>query len=246
MDSKDEMLGRIRAALGRAKPQRPQPLAAFTSRPVAADCARLAHQFQTEVEKIGGHVTFATSDHEVTRCLEGLMPAAGGVVAAVSDSATASRMGLRDWFAGRNASMVSTLGEFDRSGASSAGVSFEDNSPAEPLMERYKKALIDASMGVTSADYALADTGTLVLVSGGEQHRLISLVPPVHICLLDKSRILPNLADLLTRVQGESYADGKAPLAMTFITGPSRTADIELTLTMGVHGPRELHVIIHS
>ena len=99
---------------------------------------------------------------------------------------------------------------------------------------------IDATVGITTADYALADTGTLVLVSGGEQHRLISLLPPVHVCFLDPSRIFASLAELLEHLQVEYET---LPQAVTFITGPSRSADIELTITMGVHGPRALHVI---
>jgi len=123
--------------------------------------------------------------------------------------------------------------------------------------------LFESVLGVTTADFAIADTGTLVLVSernpqpssdrstptaapGGDQHRLISLVPPVHVCLLDTNRIFPNLAELITHVNGKYYRGDEPPLAMTFITGPSRTADIELTLTMGVHGPRELHVLLYD
>jgi L-lactate dehydrogenase complex protein LldG len=73
---------------------------------------------------------------------------------------------------------------------------------------------------------------------------LISLVPPVHICLLDRTRIVANLTELLSLVHKEFYLTGGPPLAMTFISGPSRTADIELTLTRGVHGPREVHVLL--
>jgi L-lactate dehydrogenase complex protein LldG len=123
--------------------------------------------------------------------------------------------------------------------------------------------LFESAMGVSTADFAIADTGTLVLVSernpepasdaasndarnGGDQHRLISLVPPIHVCLLDANRILPDLTELITHVNAKYYRNGEPPLAMTFITGPSRTADIELTLTMGVHGPRELHVLVYA
>ncbi len=102
---------------------------------------------------------------------------------------------------------------------------------------------IDATLGITSADYALADTGTLVLISGGEQHRLISLLPPVHVCFLDPSRIFASLTELLVHLQVEYETHGWLPQALTCITGPSRSADIELTITMGVHGPRALHVI---
>jgi L-lactate dehydrogenase complex protein LldG len=97
----------------------------------------------------------------------------------------------------------------------------------------------DAQVGVTSAEYALADTGTLVVMSAAEP-RLFSLLPPVHVALIESSRILSGLDELLTRVP--LPADSTA--SMVLITGPSRTADIEQILVRGVHGPGELHVVI--
>jgi L-lactate dehydrogenase complex protein LldG len=108
----------------------------------------------------------------------------------------------------------------------------------------YRRDLLDADVGVTFADYAVANTGTLALVSGGERHRLASLLPPVHVCLLDPSLILPDLGALLRRVAELRHARGDLPHALTLISGPSRTADIEHTVTTGVHGPRELHVLL--
>jgi L-lactate dehydrogenase complex protein LldG len=75
-----------------------------------------------------------------------------------------------------------------------------------------------------------------------ERNRLVSLVPPIHVAVLAASRIFPTLADVLSFLQtGEEVSP-----AVTFITGPSRTADIELTLTLGVHGPQQLYVIINE
>lgn len=104
--------------------------------------------------------------------------------------------------------------------------------------------LLACDLGVTGAQWGIAETGTLVLDSEAEKHRLVSLVPPVHVAILDADRILCTLGDALAAGRG----DGPAPLprALTFITGPSRTADIELTLVVGVHGPKQLHVILLS
>jgi L-lactate dehydrogenase complex protein LldG len=95
-------------------------------------------------------------------------------------------------------------------------------------------------VGITTAQAAIAETGTLVLESAAERHRLVSLVPPVHIAIIAASRIAASLGEALALLR-----EGKdlSP-AVTFITGPSRTADIELTLTIGVHGPQELYVIV--
>ena len=97
-------------------------------------------------------------------------------------------------------------------------------------------------IGITTAQAAIAETGTLVLDSVQERHRLVSLVPPVHIAIINASSIRETLSDALALLQ-----NGKdiSP-AITFITGPSRTADIELTLAIGVHGPQELYVIINE
>jgi len=95
-------------------------------------------------------------------------------------------------------------------------------------------------VGISTAQIAIADTGTLVLDSASERHRLVSLVPPVHIAIVSASKIRASLAEALTLLQ----STGEISPAVTFITGPSRTADIELTLAIGVHGPQKLYVII--
>lgn len=94
-------------------------------------------------------------------------------------------------------------------------------------------------VGISTAQAAIAETGTLVLDSASEQHRLVSLVPPVHIAIVNASAIVDTLSDALTLLHKKEISP-----AITFITGPSRTADIELTLAIGVHGPQELYVIV--
>ena len=96
-------------------------------------------------------------------------------------------------------------------------------------------------VGITSAQAAIAETGTLILDSTRERHRLVSLVPPVHIAIVDASKIYETLGEALAFIHKTEMSP-----AVTFITGPSRTADIELTLTVGVHGPQELYVIING
>jgi L-lactate dehydrogenase complex protein LldG len=94
-------------------------------------------------------------------------------------------------------------------------------------------------VGVSTAQAAIAETGTLVLDSSCERHRLVSLVPPIHIAIVNASAIVETLSDALALLQQKEISS-----AITFITGPSRTADIELTLAIGVHGPQELYVIV--
>lgn len=101
-----------------------------------------------------------------------------------------------------------------------------------------RTALLACDAGVTCAQRGIAQTGTLVLDGGAERHRLRSLLPPLHLAVLPVSTLVATM--------GEALALLPRPLsaAVTFVTGPSRTADIELQLVVGVHGPRELHVVL--
>jgi len=97
-------------------------------------------------------------------------------------------------------------------------------------------------IGISGAQAGIAETGTLLLDSSRERHRLVSLVPPVHIAILDAAKIVATLGEALSLMRkGEQVS----PI-VTLVTGPSRTADIELTLAIGVHGPQELYVVIRS
>ena len=101
--------------------------------------------------------------------------------------------------------------------------------------------LFDCDLGVTGAQWAIAETGTMVLQSERERNRLASLVPPVHVAIIRRSRIRRTMSEILDLIQNDDIGLSRA---VTFITGPSRTSDIELTLAIGVHGPGELHVVI--
>ena len=101
--------------------------------------------------------------------------------------------------------------------------------------------LFDCDMGLTTAQWAIAETGTLVLESEREHHRLASLVPPVHVAIVEANRIRRTMSDVLELIKNSDVGLSRT---VTFITGPSRTSDIELTLAIGVHGPGELHVIV--
>lgn len=97
-----------------------------------------------------------------------------------------------------------------------------------------------ADVGVSGAAAALAETGTVIVQSGSEQSRLATLVPPVHVVLLPESKLT---ADLFTWTAARG---GKLPANMTLISGPSKTADIGLTLAIGVHGPKRFVVILYK
>jgi L-lactate dehydrogenase complex protein LldG len=95
-----------------------------------------------------------------------------------------------------------------------------------------------AGAGVSTAMYGLADTGSVVLAASPEEPRSRSLLPSVHVSLLAEDRILPGLAELFEAVGDD------LPSALAIVTGPSRSADIEQHLVVGVHGPGEVHVVL--
>ena len=123
-------------------------------------------------------------------------------------------------------------------------VSFWNMNPLKSLEFTSETDLTTVDIGITGADFAIAETGTLVLLSGPKQPRLTSLLPPVHIAILKRENIVANIHVLFERL-GEFYESyDKLCSCISFITGPSRTADIELNLTLGVHGPGRAIVII--
>ena len=110
-------------------------------------------------------------------------------------------------------------------------------------VEAFKNDLfttIDA--GITSTRGGIAETGAVVLWPSPAEPRLLSLVPPVHIAVLDADTIYNSMAEMMA---AENWAAGM-PTNALLISGPSKTADIEFTLVFGVHGPKELIVIIRK
>lgn len=94
-----------------------------------------------------------------------------------------------------------------------------------------------AKIGITQMEWAIADTGTLVQDATAVEQRLASSLPEIHIALISSGKIIPDLATALSKTSPGNAA------YLTFITGPSRTADIERVLTIGVHGPERLIIV---
>jgi L-lactate dehydrogenase complex protein LldG len=107
-------------------------------------------------------------------------------------------------------------------------------------VEEFKENLFRMDAAITSTVGAIADAGAIVLWPNAREPRLMSLVPPLHIALLRSDRIYNSFCDI---IQAENWPD-RMPTNALLISGPSKTADIEMTLAFGVHGPRELVVMI--
>ena len=106
-----------------------------------------------------------------------------------------------------------------------------------------RQGAIEAEIGVTGVDYAIAETGSCVLLPGKGVSRLVSLLPQVHVALVEVGQVLPSLDELFT-LRRHEFLQGNLGSYMNIITGPSRSADIEYTLVTGVHGPGEVHMVL--
>ena len=182
--------------------------------------ARLLAQFESELLAIGVCVHQAGSIDSAAEYVERIALERKAKTVVAADTEVVEGMGLQKRF-------------------DSHGIRYATEASDADL----RSIAIDAGIGVSGVDYALADTGTLVLLAHKGQPRSISLVPPVHIAIVKADQVIHGLDDVFALLRSEKGVNDLGS-AVTFITGASRTADIELTLVVGVHGPQELHVVI--
>jgi L-lactate utilization protein LutC len=227
--SREAFLAAVRRELARG-PARPAP--APTGGPDAArrdeDPERSLARFRDAAERVGAVVHRAAT-----------LEAAGSVVLELARARDVRRVAT--W---SRRALGPLGGVADRLAA--GGLEVFEGSPDDPTAaERaaLRPRLASADLGLTGADLAVAETGSLVLVSGPGKGRTVSLLPACHVAVLGRDRLVPGLAEAgPTLAAWQAGPGGGANLVI--VTGPSRTADIELTLTRGVHGPRELHVVV--
>lgn len=230
MTDRDRILSRIRKARRRdAEPPLP-PRFGPPPRPADdLDEAVLARTFRQEAEAQAVGVHEAAGPSEAVRILAEILEGLGAKTAFSWNAPFPGRSAVSDAL---------------------RACSVQDLTPAPerpgevPDHTGSKAAGARADVGITGADFALADTGTLVLLSAPGQSRSASLLPAVHLALLPASRILPDLPSLLALLPRGPTDALERGSAVTLVTGTSKTADIELTLVRGVHGPREVHVIL--
>ena len=133
-------------------------------------------------------------------------------------------------------------------GTRSIAVAGKELEPGSPFWKKWGPArgldaIEKAEVGIVQADYGLAETGSVVLVASPEKPRIVSLLPPVCFFVLPASGMLDSMAHLMAELETR-HGRGQMPATVNVVTGPSRTADIELSLTVGVHGPGEVNVIL--
>jgi len=210
MTSRDQILADVRTSLGRSAGQAPAPLDAPLLRGARMDRGLYLQTFVQRFEKLAGRALVVPDTASVVPQLSALLNGKHVVAS--------------------NAPYLEACGITDLSQVKSG---FTDR-------EALRDACAAADIGITSSDYALAETGTLVMLSSKQEARLISLLPPVHVAVVPRSRIVANLDELLRLLPKPAEQTS----SMVLITGPSRTADIEQILVRGVHGPGEIYAVI--
>ena len=206
---REEILGKVREALGR-KPGMPPPpippMARIAPRKAGEPEAEIT-QLLAEIEKLSG-VTRRLADRDALRV-------ALAELVQTEEVRRATVWTTPDFAVWGVAETLQTLG-------------------VELVSAQADKHLVAAcELGVTGADAALPETGTLLLRSSPERPRVVSLLPRVHLAIFTPSALRADLH--------QAFADAKDAGYSVLVTGPSRTADIELTLTLGVHGPKSLY-----
>lgn len=157
---------------------------------------------------------------------------------------------LKEWFdsliAGEsNTHSIITWGELpDFAKATLAQLQWTTQSYPDLSSDRSARiaAAADAQLGITGADFGITQSATLVLMSNSHRGRAVSLLPPRHLAFLAGSTIRDDLSEVME----ELLSIGAPPAAIELISGPSRTSDIEMDLSIGVHGPIEVYLVIMS
>ena len=238
MTSRAEFLGSIRREMGKTRglfEARPMPrpaeagqAAEVVRRQMVERWPQALERFREEFELVAGVFHRVANMDEVP-----------GVIGRIAQERRATS--VLSWHPG-------ALGLDLRASLGAAGFSVTvapEGDPDGAARESHRGAAARAEIGVTGVDWALAETGTLVLVSGRGRPRSTSLLPATHVAVFGRDRLVESLDQLGVMLEGlhVNPALSMSGAVINFITGPSRTADIELTLTRGVNGPKEVHAI---
>lgn len=234
--SRELVLKRIRASLKSTghlfrEKRAARPDVLMTVAPVEGSPKELAEQFGANLAEISGTYEIVESPDKVpgrvlARILDWLPESAEMPIKVLSWAANDIPVGI----------LESRLRD--------SGISMVTPTDLHNEHIRSEAAAID--IGITSVDAAFACTGSMVLAAGVGRNRAAALLPLQHIAVIPFSRIYPTFEAWIhsMRKAGELESFLRDNGQVAFITGPSKTADIELTLTLGVHGPKEVHTVI--
>lgn len=233
----------------------------------------LVEQFTREAEAVGAHVYLARTPDDACRIVHAIAERHGARLVVKTKSMATEEIGLNRALEQAGIQVVeSDLGEWimqlagehpshliapaihksrEEIASLFSRVLGRPVSPAPADLvavarQELRRFFIEAGIGVTGANAAVAETGTLVIVTNEGNAELVTTLPPVHVAVLGVEKIVPTLDDVtaMLRLLPRSGTAQKLTVRVSFITGPSRTADIELTPVRGAHGPKELHIVL--
>ena len=208
--ARDEMLNKIRTALQREADTAVRPIPA-TARVAPRSTGRISEEIDqlfAEINKLGGVTQHLANAAERQAALVELVANESIRKATLWQTKEIKRLGIAKALTALGVEIISPYADH--------------------------RAVAECDLGVTGADFALPETGTLALRSSSEQPRTVSLLPRVHLAIIRRACLRADLHQVLAEAKQDHY--------FVFVTGPSRTADIELTVTIGVHGPKALQV----
>jgi L-lactate dehydrogenase complex protein LldG len=190
--------------------------------PPSAHRAELASTFARELEEVGGKFLGVLTPAEVTKRIVTLAGEIGAKTVALGQGVASDMGAIGEALERADYRIVRTVPVADAERAA------------------MRSLVADAELGIAEADFAIASTGTLAVVSTALRPGSLTLLPAVSLVIVQIDRVRANLAAVLA----ELGPAGVAANRLTLITGPSRTADIEKRIVLGVHGPKSLHVIV--
>ena len=233
MSSRDAFLARVRQALQTGKQPRHAEAATENGKATSlvAEGEDLAARLQRELEGVGGSVVRVKHAAEAAQYITRLAEEKGAEVVVRWQSDLLDTLEIDDALqaGGANVHTAAPTNEED----------------AASRRQELRDLLARADLGLSGVDAVIAETGTLMLTAQPGQMRGVSLLPPVHVAVARTDQAVATFADALRIVQqaGEDVQQNLTS-CISFVTGPSRTGDIELKLTVGVHGPGELHLVL--
>jgi len=219
-----KIIATVKDALGAGARSNSHAAAASVAVPVAqsAHRAELASTFARELEAVGGKFLGILTPAEVTNRIVTLAGEIGAKTVALGQGVISDMDAIGEALERADCRIVRTIPVADTERAA--------------MRER----VANADLGIAEADFAIASTGTLAVVSTGDRPSSLTLLPPASLVIVQIDRMMSNLAAVLA----ELGPGGVAANRLTLITGPSRTADIEKRIVLGVHGPKSIHVIV--
>lgn len=234
MPSREKFLAKVRSALNRASvnsglpsapPLEDLPELGQVLSPIAVD--QLVNYFESELRKVAVQPHRVNSADELRSTLEEILRSAGDGPIVLSQNPILQSL--------RVALLLRDMGESPQP--------WPGSNPDADSRAGFLARCFKAKAGITGVDFALAESGSLIVCSATEGSQMTSLAPPIHIALYRRNQVVESLEEVLAW-QKNLQSPGAAGRSVVFITGTSRTADIEQITVRGVHGPQQVHAIL--